>query len=70
MRGGTKQTDAGTRSYDGPTDSSPDFAALVHLIEGGDFELQSTWYLGLTGESCVRVLLLEGPPRLVIDIEH
>jgi hypothetical protein len=70
MRGGTKQTDAGTSSYDGPTDISPDFPALVHLIEGGDFERQSTWYLGLTGESCVRVLLLDGPPRLVIDIEH
>ena len=70
MRGGTKQTDAGTSSYDGPTDIAPDFPALVHLIEGGDFERQSTWYLGLTGESCVRVLLLDGPPRLVIDVEH
>lgn len=70
MRGGTKQTDAGTSSYDGPTDISPGFPALVHLIEAGDFERQSTWYLGLTGEACVRVLLLEGPPRLVIDVEH
>ena len=42
----------------------------THLIEGGDFERQSTWYLGLTGESCVRVLLLDGPPRIVIDVEH
>lgn len=70
MRGGTKQTDAGTSSYDGPTDISPGFPTLVHLIEGGDFERQSTWYLGLTGEACVRVLLLEAPPRLVIDVEH
>jgi hypothetical protein len=70
MRGGTKQTDAGTSSYDGSTDIAPGFATLAHLIEGGDFERQSTWYLGLTGEACVRVLLLDGPPRLVIDIEH
>jgi hypothetical protein len=70
MRGGTKQTDAGTSSYDGSTDMSPGFPALVHLIEAGDFERQSTWYLGLTGDACVRVLLLEGPPRLVIDVEH
>jgi hypothetical protein len=70
MRGGTKQTDAGTSSYDGSTDIAPGFATLVHLIEGGDFERQSTWYLGLTGEACVRVLLLDGPPRLVIDVEH
>lgn len=70
MRGGTKQTDAGTSSYDGPTDFSREFPVLVHLVEGGDFERQSTWYLGLTGESCVRVLLLDAPPRLVIDVEH
>jgi hypothetical protein len=70
MRGGSKQTDAGTSSYDGSTDFAPGFPALVHLIEAGDFERQSTWYLGLAGESCVRVLLLDGPPRLVIDIEH
>lgn len=70
MRGGTKQTDAGTSSYDGSTDFSPGFPTLVHLVEGGDFERQSTWYLGLAGETCVRVLLLDGPPRLVIDVEH
>jgi len=70
MRGGSKQTDAGTSSYDGPTDIAPGFPTLVHLIEGGDFERQSTWYLGLTRESCVRLLLLDAPPRLVIDVEH
>lgn len=70
MRGGSKQTDAGTSSYDGSTDFAPGFASLVHLIEAGDFERQSTWYLGLARESCVRVLLLEEPPRLVIDVEH
>ena len=70
MRGGSKQTDAGTSSYDGPTDFSVDHPALVHVVEGGDFERQSTWYLGLTGEACVRVLLLDEPHRLVIDLEH
>ena len=72
MRGGTKQTDEGTNSYDGPLDFDPGFATLVDLIEGGDFEAQSTWYLGLTSEACVRVITLtdDGPPRLVIDVEH
>jgi hypothetical protein len=70
MRGGTKQTDEGTSSYDGPTDFDPGLPGLVDLIEGGDFERQSTWYLGLSAEACVRVLLLDGPPRLVIDVEH
>ena len=72
MRGGTKQTEEGTSSYDGPLDFDPGFATLVDLIEGGDFEAQSTWYLGLTSEACVRVITLtdDGPPRLVIDVEH
>lgn len=72
MRGGTKQTEEGTSSYDGPLDFDPGFATLVDLIEGGDFEAQSTWYLGLTSDACVRVITLtdDGPPRLVIDVEH
>ena len=72
MRGGTKQTLENTSSYDGPTDFHPEFTGLVSLVEGGDFEAQSTWYLGLSGESCVRVIRLidDGAPRLVIDVEH
>ena len=72
MRGGTKQTDDGTSSYDGPLEFEPNDPALVHLIEGGDFEAQSTWYFGLAAASCVRVLTLtdDGSARLVIDIEH
>jgi hypothetical protein len=69
MRGGTKQTDEGTSSYDGPTDLDPALPVLVDLVEGGDFERQSTWYLGLASEACVRVTLLDEPSRLVIDIE-
>jgi len=70
MRGGTKQMDDGTSSYDGSTNFDPGFPMLVDLVEGGDFEAQSTWYLGLASEACVRVELLDNEPRLVIDIEH
>jgi hypothetical protein len=71
MRGGTKQTLENTSSYDGPTDFDPEFPILVDLVEGGDFEAQSTWYLGLADDACVRVLqLTEDAPRLVIDVEH
>jgi hypothetical protein len=70
MRGGSKQTDEGTSSYDGPTDFDPALPVLVDLVEGGDFERQSTWYLGLTSEACVRVMLLDEPHRLVIDVEQ
>jgi hypothetical protein len=72
MRGGTKQMDDGTSSYAGPTELEPNFPMLVHLVEGGDFEGQSTWYLGLAADICARVITLteDGPPRLVIDVEH
>jgi hypothetical protein len=73
MRGGTKQTEDGTSSYDGSLDFDPGFPMLVDLIEGGDFEAQSTWYLGLNGPACVRVMQLVGEggsPRLVIDVAN
>jgi hypothetical protein len=69
MRGGTKQQEDGTSSYDGPTNFDPEFSQLVDLVEGGDFEAQSTWYLGLNAETCARVTLLTDPHRLVIDVE-
>ncbi|MEO5985921.1 MAG: hypothetical protein ABIW50_01465 [Candidatus Limnocylindria bacterium] len=71
LRGGTKQTEDFTSSYDGPTDFRPGLSGLMHLVEGGDFEAHSTWYFGLTSEACVRVVRLtdDGPARLVIDIE-
>jgi hypothetical protein len=72
LRGGTKQQDDGTSSYDGATEFEPNAHTLLHIIEGGDFEAQSTWYFGLTEEECVRVLTLidDGGARLVIDVEH
>jgi hypothetical protein len=70
MQGGTKLSPSGTLTYDGETDLKPSFPQLAELIEGGDFEAVSTWYLGLNSPSCVRVLALTAPSRLVIDIEH
>jgi hypothetical protein len=70
MHGGTKVLPAGGTSYTGPTNFEPDFDQLAQLIEGGDFEAVSTWYLGLKGGGCLRVLTLTDPSRLVIDIEH
>jgi len=52
------------------TDFTPNFPKLTELMEGGDFEAVSTWYFGLDAESCVRVLTLHNPSRLVFDIEH
>jgi hypothetical protein len=52
------------------TDFHPDFTKLTELVEGGDFEAVSTWYFGLDAKSCVRVLTLKDPSRLVFDIQH
>lgn len=70
MNGGTKVTADGGITYSGPTDFERDFDQLVQLLEGGDFEALSTWYLGLDPGGCIRVLTLASPSRLVIDIEH
>lgn len=73
LRGGTKQLPSGESSYTGPTSFQPGYPTLVHLVEGGDFEAQATWYAGLTSEACLRVLVLVGEggrTRLVLDIEH
>jgi hypothetical protein len=70
MQGGTKLSPNGAETYDGKTDFKPGFPQLTELIEGGDFEAVSTWYVGLESASCVRVLTLADPSRLVIDVEH
>jgi hypothetical protein len=70
MTGGTKVSPGGGVTYTGSTNFQAGFVQLVQLIEGGDFEAVSAWYLGLNGGGCVRVLTLAGPSRLVIDIEH
>ena len=70
MEGASRVSPDGVVTYDGPTDFEPDFDRLVQLVEGGDFEAVSTWYLGLDGAGCFRVLTLSDPSRLVIDIEQ
>jgi hypothetical protein len=70
MNQASKVNPDGGVTYSGPTNFEPEFDQLVQLIEGGDFEAISTWYLGLQGGGCYRVLALQAPSRLVIDIEH
>lgn len=70
MQGGTRVNPEGGFSYAGPTDFTPGFDKLTQLVTGGDFEAVSTWYFGLEASSCVRVITLTNPSRLVIDIEH
>jgi hypothetical protein len=70
MTGASRVSLDGVVAYDGPTSFEPGFDQLVQLIEGGDFEAVSNWYLGLDGGGCIRALTLDDPSRLVIDIEH
>jgi hypothetical protein len=70
MIGGTSVSPDYEQTYDGPFEFEPGFTQLVHLVEAGDFEAVSSWYIGLAGDACARVLTLDGPDRLVIDIEH
>lgn len=70
MHDGTKVTPDGTLTYSGPTDFTPNLSKVVELVEAGDFEAVSSWYIGLASVSCIRVLTLSDPSRLVIDIEH
>ncbi len=70
MNGGTIMSPDGGITYSGSRDFSPGFPKLVQFVTGGDFEAVSTWYVGLSDVSCVRVLTLSSPSRLVIDIKH
>jgi len=70
MHGASKVDADGVITYSGPTEFEPGLPQLVHLVEGGDHEAVSTWYLGMDGGGCIRVLRLAGPSRLVIDIKH
>lgn len=70
LRDASRVSTDGVVTYDGPLEFEPTFPQLVHLIEGGDFEAVSTWYIGLDGGGCLRVMTLAAPSRLVIDIQH
>lgn len=70
LNGGTTQLLNGGTSYSGARSFKPHFAKLRDVEFAGDFEAVSSWYLGLDGDACVRVLILTNPDRLVVDVQH
>ena len=56
-------------TYPGSADLTPGLPVLQEAAQLGDFEGVNSWGLGLTRSSCVRVLELSNPTRLVIDIQ-
>ena len=70
LHGGTTQLPSGGSSYSGMTSFTPRYPRLVDVQAAGDFEAVASWYLGLTGDACVRVFTSSAPDRLVIDVQH
>ncbi len=56
------------RTYTGPTRFSPSTAAVVELVRTGGFEAVLTWAAGVDEERPFRVMRLENPARIVIDL--
>jgi hypothetical protein len=61
---------AGGTAYTGPNELKPGLPNLVEAEITGDFEAVLTWVLGVNEEAGFRVLTLEGPARLVVDVGH
>jgi hypothetical protein len=56
--------------YTGPGELKPGLPNLVEAELTGDFEAVLIWVLGVNEEADFRVLMLESPPRLVVDVGH
>jgi hypothetical protein len=60
----------GERTYFGPSTVAANTAAVTEVKAAGDFEAMLTWAVGLRAEAPFQVLVLDGPPRLVVDFQH
>ena len=60
----------GARTYFGPSTVTANTAEVTQVKAAGDFEAVLTWVVGLRAKVPFRVLVLDGPPRLVIDFQH
>ena len=61
--------DQGTPTF-GSTELTPGLTSIVEAVQTCDFEADVTWVIGLSQEVDFRVLELEDPPRLAVDIAH
>ena len=58
------------RTYFGPSTVAADTSEVTEAKAAGDYEAVLTWVVGLRSKVPFRVLVLDGPPRLVIDFQH
>lgn len=56
--------------YQGPSTVTGDTREVTEARMAGDFEAVLTWVVGLRTETPFRVMVLDSPPRLVIDFQH
>ncbi|WP_141562722.1 AMIN-like domain-containing (lipo)protein [Mycobacterium neglectum] len=59
-----------TRTYFGPSTIAASTTQVTEVKSAGDFEAVLTWVVGLRDTVPFRVLVLDGPPRLVIDFQQ
>jgi len=62
--------DDGAPTYTGPAAVRGNSVKVTEAKKVGDFEGHVTWVAGLRGKVPFRVLVLSGPPRLVVDFVH
>jgi len=58
----------GPQTYSGPWSMSANTGSVTELRSAGDFEAMLTWVAGVRAQEPFRVLVLDGPPRLVVDV--
>ncbi len=62
--------DSDRRTYSGPSTVTGGTASVTEVKAAGDFEAVLSWVVGLRAKVPFRVLVLDGPPRLVIDFQQ
>ncbi len=62
--------DTGQETYTGPKELKPGLTSIVEAERTGDFEGVLTWVAGVSQQSDFRVIALDNPPRLAVDVAH
>ena len=70
VRPAAAHDDTGRPTFPGPPPDGTDFAAFRQIADAGDFEGQLTWGIGVAARTPVRVLRLDGPSRVAVDVLH
>lgn len=56
--------------YTGPNRVTADTPEVTEVVRTGDFEAVATWVIGTADRVNFRVIELDSPPRLIIDVQN